>query len=70
MPESEDPQPPSTEETKSIPAAPTPIAEEEYHTHADAYLDALQTSAEAEAEKHEDMEVEFSVRALPIPHAH
>ena len=63
MPESEDPQPPSRVEESRV-LQPTQIDDEEYQTHADAYMDAVYEKAEQIQEAREDVEVEYSVRFL------
>ena len=61
MPDSEDPQPPSQVEESRV-QHPTQIDDEEYQTHADAYMDAVHEEAEQIQEEREDVEVEYSVR--------
>lgn len=61
MPDSEDPQPPNRVEEHRM-TQPTEIDEEEYHTHADQYMDAIHEKAEEMQEEREDVEVEYSVR--------
>ena len=61
MPETENPQPPSRVEENRV-QQPTELEEEEYHSHADAYMDAIYEKAEEMQEAREDVEVEYSVR--------
>ena len=48
-------------EEVNAPSHPTEITEEEYHEHADRYLDTLNEQAEALQESRQDVEVDFSV---------
>ena len=60
MPDSEDPQPPTrVEEIRAT--QPTEIDDEEYHSRADEYMDAINEKAEQMQEAREDVEVEYSV---------
>lgn len=62
MPDQEKPQPPQSAEEEAPPTQPTALEEEEYHTIADAWMDAINEKAEAMQEAREDVEVEYSVR--------
>ena len=68
MPDSEDPQPPNRVEEHRM-TQPTEIDEEEYHTHADQWMDAIHERAEEMQEEREDVEVEYSVRHV-LPQSH
>jgi len=65
MPGSEDPPEPNVEPTHHI-SEPTPIEDDEYHTQADRYLDAVVGRAEELQEKREDVDVEYSAGVLSI----
>jgi len=69
MPETEDPAPKTSEPIHHI-SDPTPVSEEEYHMHADQYLDAVVAKVEELQEGREDVDVENAVRitfpSLPI----
>jgi hypothetical protein len=68
MPDAEDPQPPSRVEDEREVQVPTQISDDEYHAHADQYMEAINEKAEAMQEAREDVEVEFSVcQTLPLP---
>ena len=61
MPDSSDPQPPNrVEETRAI-AQATELDNDEYHTRADEWMDAIHEKAEAMQEARDDVEVEYSV---------
>jgi len=62
MPDSEDPQPPNPEPEAHQTTVPTEVSEDEYHEHADRYMNTLNERAEALQESREDVEVEYSVR--------
>ena len=61
MPDAEDPQPPSRADEAPEVQVPTQVSDEEYHAHADQYMNAINEKAEAMQEAREDVEVEFSV---------
>jgi len=69
MPDTSDPQPPDNE--SATPAAhglvATEISDEEYHEHADRFMDALNERAEQLQEGREDVEVEYSVSTTYTP---
>lgn len=66
MPDTHDPQPPNRVEESRVITQPTELEDEEYHTLADEYIDAVNEKAEALQEARQDVEVEYSVRpALP-----
>lgn len=64
MPDTEDPKPPEpVEVVEDAPAQqPTQINDDEYHMHADQYIEAVHEKAEEIQEDREDVEVEYSVR--------
>jgi frataxin len=68
MPDAENPAPPKTEETE-LPSVPTSISEEEYHEHADAYLNDLVERLEEAQEKDPQIEVDYSVRYMALWYA-
>ena len=61
MPDQEDPQPPRQVEETQAPSQPTELTDDEYHVHADRYMDAVNEKAEAVQEERADVDVEFSV---------
>ncbi|KAK5119290.1 hypothetical protein LTR85_007646 [Meristemomyces frigidus] len=66
MPDTHEPQPPSSEEHEVKATAPTEVSDEEYHEHADRYMERLNEKAEALQESREDVEVEFSAGVMSI----
>jgi len=68
MPDTSDPQPPDNE--SATPAAhglvATEISDEEYHEHADRFMDALNERAEQLQEGREDVEVEYSAGVFSL----
>lgn len=64
MPDQEDPKPPQNNPDDTPPMQATPMEDEEYHTVAEAWMDAINEKAEAMQEAREDVEVEYSV-SLP-----
>lgn len=67
MPDQENPQPPQTHAEEAPPLQPTALEDEEYHTIADAWMNAINEQAEAMQEAREDVEVEYSVRNPLLP---
>ena len=61
MPDTHDPQPPKADEGPEHQTAPAEITEEEYHEHADRYMESLVERAEELQEEREDVEVEYAV---------
>ena len=62
MPDAEEPEPPKVEKPETPrPMEPTELSEEEYHEHADAFVDSVHEKAEQIQEKRDDVEVEYSV---------
>lgn len=62
-PESADPPPPNPEQHEgTVIQQPTELGDEEYHTLADEYMEAVHEKAEALQEAREDVDVEYSVR--------
>lgn len=61
MPDAEDPQPPASEDHDHKATAPTALEEEEYHEHADRYMERLNEAAEGLQETRQDVEVDYSV---------
>ncbi|KAF2808913.1 Frataxin [Mytilinidion resinicola] len=66
MPDSADPAPPEREAHESLAKEPTDITYEEYHQHADAYLEELVNRLEQEQEKRQDLEVEYASGVLEV----
>jgi len=66
MPDSSDPAPPEREAHDSAAKEPTDISYEEYHQHADVYLQELVDRLEQEQEKRQDLEVEYSAGVLEV----
>ena len=64
MPDTHDPQPPQNEPEEHIKQA-TEVSEEDYHEHADQYMERIHEKAEQMQESREDIEVEYSVSAPP-----
>lgn len=60
MPDHEDPPPKESEPTHHI-SEPTPLSEQEYHEHADRYIDQVIARLEEIQESREDVEVEHAV---------
>lgn len=66
-PESEDPQLKEKAEEKSLYAsAPAELTDEKYHELSDGYLNALVEKLEELQEETEEVDVEYSVRLLPL----
>ena len=66
MPDTDDPKPRSAEPTHHI-SEPTPVEEDEFHEHADRYLDQVAAKVEELQDGREDVDFEFSVRTSPLP---
>jgi len=66
MPDSADPAPPEPEAHEEVAKEPTDISYEEYHQHADAYLQDLVDRLEQEQEKRQDLEVDYSAGVLEV----
>jgi len=62
MPDTHDPQPPQNE-PEAHPTQPTDVSDEDYHEHADRYMESAHDKAEQMQESREDVEVEYSVSA-------
>lgn len=60
MPDSENPQPPQSEANAS-PRAARHIDDEEYHLHADYFMNKIHERAEQLVEERDDVEVEYAV---------
>jgi hypothetical protein len=60
MPDSEDPAPPAIE-SEPKPTTPTEIDDDEFHLHADQFLNSVHEKAEAIQEGREDVEVDYAV---------
>lgn len=60
MPDSEEPKPKAPEPTYHV-SEPTPIEDDEFHTHADEYLERVVARVEELQESREDVDVEYSV---------
>ncbi|KAF2470697.1 arabinogalactan endo-1,4-beta-galactosidase [Lindgomyces ingoldianus] len=65
MPDAENPAPKESEPSERI-TAPTDITTSEYNQRADEYLDELVSRLEAEQEKRQDLEVEYSAGVLEV----
>ncbi|KAF2732039.1 Frataxin [Polyplosphaeria fusca] len=65
MPESENP-PPKESDASERPTVPTDISTAEYHERSDQYFDTLVAGLEAEQEKRQDLDIEFSGGVLEI----
>lgn len=61
MPDAEVPAPKESQPNEQA-TAPTDISIEEYHQHADKYLDALVQKVEEMQETRQDIELDYSVR--------
>ncbi|EMC95074.1 hypothetical protein BAUCODRAFT_47876, partial [Baudoinia panamericana UAMH 10762] len=66
MPDTHDPQPPSTTEPHHDAKQPTEVSEEEYHEHADRFMDSLHDRAEELQEERQDVEVEYAAGVLSL----
>jgi len=66
MPETDSPAPKDSEPTHHI-RDPTPVNDEEYHMHADQYLEAVVARMEELQEGREDVDVENAVRITLLP---
>jgi len=65
MPDAENPEPKESE-SQHQPTAPTEITTEEFHEHADAYLNELVERLEEAQEKDPQIEVEYSAGVLEV----
>jgi len=63
MPHTADPAPPDNEPHHEA-GAHADLSEEEYHHHADRYMDTLHEKAEELQEGREDVEVDYAVRYI------
>ena len=61
MPDAEIPVAPEPEPDAHGIAAPTDVSDEEFHEHADRYMESLNEKAEALQDSRQDVEVEYSV---------
>lgn len=62
MPDAEEPEPPKVEKAETPrPTEPTELSEEDYHEHADAFVDSVHEKAEQIQETRDDVEVEYAV---------
>jgi len=66
MPHSEDPEPPNAEPHDDASKA-AEISDEEFHEHADRYLEALVAKVEEMQESREDLDIEYAVCVLLYP---
>lgn len=66
MPDSSDPAPPETEPHEELAKEPTDITYDEFHLHADRYLEELVNRLEQEQETRQDVEVDFSAGVLEV----
>ncbi|KAF2724145.1 Frataxin, partial [Polychaeton citri CBS 116435] len=66
MPEHEDPPPPKQTELDNHPTSATDVSDEEYHQHADEFMNLLHDEAEAIQETREDVEVEYASGVLSV----
>lgn len=66
MPDTHDPQPPNRVEENRAVQQPTELDNEEYHARADEYIEAVHEKAEMLQEAREDVEVDYSVRIIPL----
>lgn len=60
MPDTSEPEPKESEPTHEA-QNPTPLADEEYHEHADAFLEQVVNKMEEIQEGRDDVDVEFAV---------
>ena len=60
MPDTEDPVPKETESHQEH-LEPTPLEDDEFHEHADRYLEEVVSKVEEVGESREDVDVEYSV---------
>jgi len=60
MPHSEDPEPPNAEAHEDASKA-ADMSEDEFHEHADRYLEALVAKVEEMQESKEDLDIEYAV---------
>ncbi|KAF2708458.1 mitochondrial chaperone-like protein Frataxin [Pleomassaria siparia CBS 279.74] len=65
MPDAENPAPKMSEDTEQS-RVPTDISESKYNKLADEYLESLVTKLEAEQEKRQDVDVEYSAGVLEV----
>ncbi|QIW96807.1 hypothetical protein AMS68_002325 [Peltaster fructicola] len=65
MPHSEDPEPPKNVDTAQ-PRTAAPVDDEEYHLHADEFINKVNERAEEIAEQRNDVEVDYSAGVLTI----
>lgn len=61
MPHTDEPSPSNPEPDTHKISIPTEISNDEYHEHADRYLESVHERAEQLAENREDVDVEYSV---------
>lgn len=66
MPDQENPKAPQNAPEEAPPFEPTALEDEEYHSIADAWMNAINEKAEAMQEAREEVDLEFSVRLLSI----
>ena len=74
MPDAEIPKAPEPEPDAHAVTAPADVSDEEFHEHADRYMESLNEKAEALQDSRQDVEVEYSVRSsvqsISFIHAH
>lgn len=68
MPDAEHPEPPKEDAATSTRTA-TSLTDDEYHTHADEYMEKINERAEELAEQRDDVDVEYSVSETSQNHS-